>query len=67
MAAYLDKTNEQLSLFSAASIEVIPQSKDSNANALAKLASTKDIDLLNAVSLEFLAEPSIYPQQEVMG
>ena len=29
------------------------------------LALTRDANLLDAVSVEFLAEPSIYPQQEV--
>ena len=62
MAAYLEKAKEQLSLFSAASIEVIPLSKNSNVDALPKLASTKDADLLNAVFIEYLAEPSIHPQ-----
>ena len=38
MVAYLEKENEQLSSFSAASIEAILQSKNSNADALAKLA-----------------------------
>ena len=61
MAAYLKKIKEQLSLFSAASIEVIPRSKNSNVDALAKLASTRDADLLDAVSIEYLAEPSIHP------
>ena len=62
MAAYLDKANEQLSLFSAASIEVIPRSRNLNANALAKLASTRDTYLLDTISVEFLAEPSIHLQ-----
>ena len=38
MAANLDKAIEQLSLFSATSIEVIPRSKNSNVDALVKLA-----------------------------
>ena len=59
MATYLDKAKEQLSLFSIASIKVIPQSKNSNADALMKLASTNDADLLDAVSIEFLTDPSI--------
>ena len=63
MAAYLAKEKEQLSSFSAASIEVIPWSRNSNANALAKLASTRNVYLLDAVFMEFLAEPSIYLQQ----
>ena len=63
MAAYLDKAKKQLSLFSATSIKVFPRSKNSNANALAKLASMRDADLLDAVSVEFLAKSSIHPQQ----
>ena len=66
MAAYLDKANEQLSLFSLTSIEVIPRSRNSNADALAKLASTRDVDLLDAVFVEFLAEPIIHSQYGVM-
>ena len=61
MTACLDKANEQLSLFSAASIEVIPRSKNSNADTLAKLASIRDVDLLDAVFVEFLTETSIHP------
>ena len=66
MAAYLDKAKEQLSLIFATSIEVISQSKNSNANALAKLASTRHADVLDAVSMELLAELSIHPQQGIM-
>ena len=62
MTTYLDKAKEQLSLFSNASIEVIPRSKNSNADTLVKLASTRDVDLLDLVSMEFLVEPSIHPQ-----
>ena len=45
---------------------VVPRSKNTNANALAKQASTKDAKLLNAVSVEFLAKPSIKQQPEEM-
>ena len=61
MATYLDKAKEQLSSFSAACIEVIPQSQNSNTDALAKMASTRDADMLDAIFVEFLAEPSIHP------
>ena len=54
MAAYLESAKEQLSLFSAASIEVITRSKNSNVDALAKLASTRDAELLDVVSVEYL-------------
>ena len=66
MAAYLDKAKEQLSFFFVASIEVIPRSKNSNADALVKLASMRDADLLDAVSVEFLAKPSIHSQQGII-
>ena len=62
MATYLEKAKEQLSSFSAASIEVIPRSRNSNTDALAKLASTRDADLLDVVSVEFLVEPRIHLQ-----
>ena len=49
MAAYLDKAKEQLSLFSPTSIDAIPRSKNLNVDALAKLASTRVADLLDAL------------------
>ena len=57
MVAYLNKATEP-----ASSIEVIPRKRNSNADALAKLASTSDANLLDVVSIEFLAEPSTHPQ-----
>ena len=48
------------------SIEVILRSKNANVDALGKLASTKDAELLDTVSIKFLAEPSIKQQPEVM-
>ena len=62
MTTYLDKAKKQLSLFFVASVEVIPRNWNSNADVLAKLALTMDADLLDAVSMEFLAEPNIHPQ-----
>ena len=64
MVAYLAKAKELMGSISAISIEVVPQSKNVNGDALAKLATTKDIELLDvklldAVSVEFLFEPSI--------
>ena len=52
--------------FPIAFIEVIPRSKNANADALAKLALTRDAEWLDAVSVEFLAEPIIKPQLEIM-
>ena len=62
MATYLDQAKEQLSLFSTTSIKVIPCSKNSNADALEILASMRDTNLLDAISMEFLAERNIHLQ-----
>ena len=59
MAAYLEKAKKLISSISTFTIEVVPQSKNSHIDALAKLASIEDIELLNAISVEFLFEPSI--------
>ena len=59
MVAYLEKVKELMGSISAVTIEVVPRSKNSNADALAKLASTKDAKLLNVISVEFLSRPSI--------
>ena len=59
MATCLEKAKELMGTFRTASIEVILLSKNANVDALANLALTKDMELLDAVSVEFLAEPSI--------
>ena len=66
MVAYLEKAKELLGSIRAVSIEVVPRSKNTNVDALAKLASTWDVELLDIVSVEFLAEPSIKQWPEVM-
>ena len=66
MAAYLEKAKGLMKTIPIASIEVIPQSKNTKVDALAKLASMKEGELLDAVLVEFLAEPRIKQQPEVM-
>ena len=61
MATYLEKSKELMGTFPVASVEVILRSKNSNTDALAKLASTRDV-----VSVEFLVEPSIGRQPEII-
>ena len=56
MVAYLEKAKELMGSISMISIEVVPRSKNANANALAKLSSTRDVELLDEMSVEFLAE-----------
>ena len=58
MVAYLEKVKELIRSISTFTIEVVPRSKNSHVDALAKLASTKDAELLNALFVEFLSEPS---------
>ena len=59
MVDYLEKVKELIRSVSTFTIEVVPRSKNSHADALTKLASTKEKELLNVVSVEFLSEPSI--------
>ena len=66
MAAYLEKAKRLMGMFPTTSIEVIPWSRKANADALAKLASIRDAELLDAVSVELLAEPNIRQRPEIM-
>ena len=66
MVAYLEKTKQLMGSILMISIEVVPQSKNANVDALAKLAFMKDVELLDTVSVEFLVEPSIKQWPEVM-
>ena len=59
MVTYLVKAKELMESISAVTIEVVPRLKNANIDALAKLASTKDAELFNAISVEFLAKPRI--------
>ena len=55
MVAYLERAKELLGSIRVVSVEVVPRSKNTHANALAKLASKRDAELLNAILVEFLA------------
>ena len=66
MATYLEKAKELMGTFLVASIKVIPWSKNANVDSLAKLASRRDVELLDVVSMEFMAEPSINQRHEIM-
>ena len=62
----LEKANGVMETFSITFIEVIMRSKTATADALEKLALTRDVKLLDVVSVEFLAKPNIKPQPEIM-
>ena len=66
MASYLEKAKGLMKTIQRTSIEVIPWSKNANGNILAKLASTRDTELLDSVLVEFLVEPNIKQQLEVI-
>ena len=66
MVTYLEKVKELLGSILMVSIEVVPRSKNANADALAKLASTRDTELLDTVWVDFLAEPNIKQRPKVM-
>ena len=66
ITAYLEKPKGLMKTIPTASIKVISRSKNTNVDALAKLASTTNAELLDAVSVEFLAEPNIKQQLEIM-
>ena len=57
MVAYLEKAKGLMETFRITSIKAISQSKNANTDALAELASTRDSELLDAVSVEFLVKP----------
>ncbi|XP_024018662.1 uncharacterized protein LOC112090784 [Morus notabilis] len=54
MAAYLKKVKEALGSLAAYDIQQVPRAENSNADALAKLATSRDAELLNLVPVEVL-------------
>ena len=59
MMAYLSKVKDTLAQFDRYSIQQVPWDKNSNADALAKLARTKDLEYLGVIPVEHLSNPSI--------
>ena len=60
MVAYLQKAKDLISAFSFYTIQQVPRAQNAQANALARLASIKDIELLEVIPIEFLNELSIH-------
>ncbi|XP_062075100.1 uncharacterized protein LOC133779119 [Humulus lupulus] len=65
MAAYLAKAQEMLHNFRRITIQQVPREHNSNADALAKLATTKDAKLINVVPINYLESLSISAPGEV--
>ena len=66
MAAYLEKGKKLMEIFPTIYVEVILLAKNANADVLAKLALMRDAELLDVMFIDFLAEPSIRQQPEIM-
>ncbi|KAL5562795.1 hypothetical protein UlMin_032542 [Ulmus minor] len=64
MASYMEKLKELLGQFDTARITQVPRNKNSNANALARLAIGLEDSLLKRVPLKILEEPSIEKPQK---
>ncbi|KAL5578439.1 hypothetical protein UlMin_020138 [Ulmus minor] len=65
MDFYMEKAKELLGQFDTATITQIPRNKNTNADALARLATRLEDSLLKMVPLEILDEPSINKHQQV--
>ena len=59
MASYLEKVKAELQNFSRYEIKHVDREDNSNADALAKLATSKDAELLRLVPVEIIPELSI--------
>ena len=59
MVAYLTKAKDLLSHFEVYELMQIPRMENGYADALSKLASSKDSDLMRAIPVEKLNRPSI--------
>lgn len=59
MSAYLNKVKEELKKFKHYDIFWVPRAGNNNANALARLATSKDSELLKIVAVEVLEYPMI--------
>ena len=59
MMAYLSKVKDSLAQFDRYSVQQVPREKNSNADALANLASTKETESLGIIPVEHLSDLSI--------
>ena len=63
MAAYHQKAKELLGSFSSCTVSQILRSQNAEADALARLASTKDIDHLMVIPMKNFDSPSIQTKE----
>ena len=65
MAAYLEKVKAELRNFSRHKVKHVDREDNANADALAKLATSRDAELLCLVPIEIVTEPSIAKQNSI--
>lgn len=65
MAAYLEKVKTTLCQFDYHSVEQIPSEDNTVADALARLATSREAEELNVVPIETLPQPSISEHENV--
>ena len=63
MATYLRSAHTLLKSFNGYSIVQVPRADSTYADALARLASTKEADQLGLIPVEHLAQPSIVEEE----
>ncbi|XP_024026980.1 uncharacterized protein LOC112093191 [Morus notabilis] len=66
MGPNLRKVKKELTKFESYEILQVPRAKNTNDDALAKLASSKDLDMLGVIPIEELEQPSIDEKAEVL-
>ncbi|KAL5560027.1 hypothetical protein UlMin_036238 [Ulmus minor] len=65
MASYLEKAKEAMNQFDTVTIIQVPRAENTNADALARLATGLEERLLKTVPIEILEEPSIDKSEQV--
>ena len=65
MAAYLERVKTALGDFEFYSVEAIPREDNALADALARLATSKEAEELSIVPVEMLHEPSIVQSRDI--
>ena len=65
MTPYLAKTQEMLYVLRRYTIRQVPREQNSNADALAKLATTRDSELINVVPVDHLETPIIGDTEDI--
>ena len=65
MEAYVTKVQGMLHELRRKTIHQVPREQNSNADALAKLATTKDSELISVVPVDNLEAPSISDTEDI--